>query len=107
VYHCKHRNENILENGMNYRDLSNGFIDIVVEQMHGFDAFDRSGPLLNYRDVQHLREEAIRRYRSDPVFRAKVQSIVGRLIDCVYANTKEKGPAATRQALFAGNAVTP
>jgi len=78
---------------MNYRNLSNGFIDIIVEQMHGFDAFDRSGPLLNYHDVQHLREEAIGRYRSDPVFHAKVQSVVGRLIDCVYINNQKEGPA--------------
>ena len=72
---------------MDYKALSNDFIDVVVEALYGFEQFDKHGPSLNYTDVQHRRNAAMGRYRSDPVFHAKVQSLVGRLTDCVWRNT--------------------
>lgn len=78
---------------MNYRNLSNEFIGIVAEQMHGFDEFDRRGPLLSYGELMQLRDGSIDRYRNDPVFHAKVQSLVGRLLDAVCRNdADEKNP---------------
>ena len=71
---------------MNYKDLSNDFIDIVVGALHVFEQFDKHGPPPNYDEVQHRRNAAMGMYRSDPVFHAKVQSLVGRLTDCVWRN---------------------
>ena len=71
---------------MNYKVLSDDFIDTVVETLHGFEQFDKHGPSPNYDDVRHRRNVARDRYRSDPVFHAKVQLLVGRLTDCVWRN---------------------
>ena len=68
---------------MNYKRLYDDMTEIVAEALQYFERMDTATGLMSFDDVEDAIKVSIERYRSDPRFRAKVQSLVGRLTGAV------------------------
>ena len=71
---------------MNYYRLSNDLTELVIEAMQYFDHIDKKGPPQTFEEATESISGGIKRYRSDPIFRAKVQMLVSRITATVQAH---------------------
>lgn len=68
---------------MNYRKLSNDITDVVIEALQYFDHVDKNGVPMTAAETTESISGGIKRYQTDPVFHAKVQMLVSRLIKVI------------------------
>lgn len=71
---------------MNYYRLSNDITDVVIEALQYFEHIDKNGPPQTFEEATKSISGGIERYRSDPIFRAKVQMLVSRITATVKHN---------------------
>ena len=71
---------------IDYRELSDEITTVVIESLNYFDKIYIEGIPNTFEDVQNSISGSIKRYRSDPIFRAKSQLLVSRIIDVVRRN---------------------
>jgi len=64
---------------MNYYRLSNDITDVVIEALQHFEHIDKNGPPQTFEEATKSISGGIERYRSDPIFRAKVQMLASRI----------------------------
>lgn len=67
------------ERRMDYRKLSDDIADVVVEALQHFDHIDKKGVPQSFEETRESISGGMTRYRTDPIFRAKVQMLVSRL----------------------------
>ena len=73
---------------MNYYRLSNDITDVVIEALQHFEHIDKKGPPQTFEEATEAISGGIERYRSDPIFRAKVQMLVSRITAAVQENER-------------------
>ena len=71
---------------MDYRKLNEEVTDVVIEALQHFDYVDREGPPQTLEETQASFFGAVYRYRNDPIFRAKAQVLVSRIMTVVRNN---------------------
>lgn len=64
---------------MDYKSLSNDLADVFVDAIQLFDYIDKNGAPMVFKEATESFSGGIERYRSDPIFRAKVQMLVSRV----------------------------
>lgn len=76
---------------MNYRDIADISTKVVAGRLHYFDKIDTIDLCTcNASDILEMEKGSIDRYRNDPIFHAKVMSIVSSLIQELAAIEREE-----------------
>jgi hypothetical protein len=68
---------------LDYRRLGDEITELVATRLNCFDAMPNLNAAASYEDIAALFDGAIERYRNDPVFRAKVQSLAAEAMAAV------------------------
>ena len=68
----------LLELVMNYK-LSDDITDVVIEALQHFDHIDKKGMPQTLEETPEAISGGVARYRTDPIFRAKVRMLVARV----------------------------
>jgi hypothetical protein len=75
---------------VNLRKLNDDLTDVVAQNLHYFDHQDKIFSMKTSDEVRLALEGGIARYQSDPVFAAKVKTMVAQVIRCVSNAAVEK-----------------
>lgn len=68
------------------RTIANNFTEIVAQQLHYFENVDKVDlSTCKAADIVDMIEGSLQRYRSDPIFQAKVKQLVARLMQALDA----------------------
>lgn len=73
---------------MDYRRLSDEIADLMVARLNYFDEMPKLGADYSFDEAQAAMNGGIDRYRNDPVFRAKVMSLVADVMVAVRRNAE-------------------
>ena len=87
---------------MNYYRLSNDITDVVIEALQHFEHIDKNGPPQTFEEATKSISGGIERYRSDPIFRAKVQMLVSRITATVQEHDAPNAEVSGERSESAG-----
>ena len=73
---------------MDYRILSDEITDLMVARLNYFDELPKLGGNYSFAEAKATMDGGIERYRNDPIFRAKVMSVVGDVMVAVRRNVE-------------------
>lgn len=73
---------------MNYLRLQDDVVGVVVRHLHYFDNYERCSSMKTAAEANGAIEGGIERYRNDPIFRAKAESMTAVLMQIIRENVE-------------------
>jgi len=80
---------------IDYRILSDNFTEVLAKGMHYFESQESINTLKTAREVLESVDGGTKRYMVDPIYRARVRTLVAHLLDVTRKNMLAASPQVT------------